>query len=136
MNSNANVPFSNTAGDEMETEYALGYGLTRRWTVKGEVPFHIEEGGYHFGGFALKQKYPLFSQFKPGLSRQISALATVHLPAESENNRVLVYNHEGKLLQILEKGIDYPADVLIVNEKLIVVNFGGRTLCVYGKAGG
>ncbi|MFB6306449.1 MAG: hypothetical protein ABEH43_05590 [Flavobacteriales bacterium] len=29
-----------------ETEYALGYGITEDWTVKGEVPFHYEDGNY------------------------------------------------------------------------------------------
>jgi len=76
-------------GHDIETEYALGYGLTKNWTIKGEVPFHIEDGSYNWGGFLFKQKYRFYSHFEPGLSRQISAISTVNLPAEPENPTVV-----------------------------------------------
>ncbi len=70
-------------GDEhVETEYAIGYGLTKDWTLKAEIPFHMENGNYNRSGFHIKQKYRVFSYFEPGLSRQISAVSTVSLPAE------------------------------------------------------
>lgn len=75
--------------DHVETEYALGYGLTRNWTIKGEVPFHVAHGNYEWGGFKFKQKYRLFSRFKPGLSRQISAISTVAIPATKDNPTVV-----------------------------------------------
>lgn len=74
----------------LETEYALGYGLTRDWTVKGEVPFHIENGHYHWSGFKFKQKYRLFSKFDQGRSRQISAISTLSLPVV--DHRPTVFN--------------------------------------------
>ncbi|MFB6257388.1 MAG: hypothetical protein ABEH38_01740 [Flavobacteriales bacterium] len=66
----------------IETEYALGYGITKDWTVKAEAPFHIEEGSYEWAGLKLKQKYRIFSSFEKGSSIQISGLTSIHFPGE------------------------------------------------------
>ncbi len=66
-------------GDAVETEYSLGYGITRNWTIIGETAFE-NDGSYQLNRLSLKQKYRFFSYFKPGLSREISAVANVAVP--------------------------------------------------------
>ncbi|MFB6307518.1 MAG: 6-bladed beta-propeller [Flavobacteriales bacterium] len=53
--------------------------------------------------------------------------------ADQENNRALIYNHEGKLLQTLHNQIDYPSEILIHENKLYVVNFQGKSVCYFLK---
>jgi hypothetical protein len=72
-----------------ETEYALGYGITRNWTAIGEIPFALDNKNYSFEGFNLKQKYRFYSWFKPGLSRQVSAVSKLVFPAEKGSPTVV-----------------------------------------------
>lgn len=50
-----------------------------------------------------------------------------------ENNRVLNYDLEGKLKQIIQENIDKPTDILLVNDKLYITNYGSKQLLVYEK---
>jgi DNA-binding beta-propeller fold protein YncE len=45
-----------------------------------------------------------------------------------ENDRVLVYQHDGTLSQIIEKGIDKPTDILVRNQHLYIANYKGRNI--------
>jgi len=47
----------NWNSSKFETEYALGYGITRNWTMIAETPWSTEGGNYNFGGVNLKSKY-------------------------------------------------------------------------------
>jgi len=49
---------------------------------------------------------------------------------DQENDRVLIYDHNGKLLQILEEGFDKPIDAALVGNELFVLNFGGNNIQV------
>ncbi|NDP28661.1 MAG: hypothetical protein GZ087_14755 [Flavobacterium sp.] len=51
--------------------------------------------------------------------------------ADFEGNRVLVYDLKGKLLQILSDKFNQPTDIEIVNGKMYVVNYKGKTISVF-----
>ena len=72
---------ANWSSNEFETEYALGYGITRSWTMLAETPFHSENNSYHFGGFNLKSKYRFWLKTKPGISHQGSFITKLALPS-------------------------------------------------------
>lgn len=48
-----------------------------------------------------------------------------------ENDRLLTYDHEGKLVDIIEEGLYRPTDALIADGQLYVVNFKGQFIAVY-----
>jgi len=48
-----------------------------------------------------------------------------------ENNRVLVYNHQGELIQELKSKIQKPTDILISNGELIIANYRNAQLVKY-----
>lgn len=52
---------------------------------------------------------------------------------DQENNRALIYNHKGELLQTIHEQIDYPAEILIHGDELYVVNFQGKSVCYFLK---
>ena len=47
-----------------------------------------------------------------------------------ENNRVLVYDTNGSLLQEIND-LNKPVDLLVVNDKLHIINYKGKTMLVY-----
>ena len=49
---------------------------------------------------------------------------------DQENDRVLVYNHEGVLLQTIEEGFDKPIDAAMIGNEIYVINFGGKNIQV------
>jgi len=53
--------------------------------------------------------------------------------ADFEGNRVLIYNHNGKLVQTLSDKLNKPTDIEIVDNTMFVVNYKGRTIAVYEK---
>ena len=48
-----------------------------------------------------------------------------------ENNRVLSFDHKGRLKQILTEGLSNPSDMEIVDERLWVLNFSGKYITTY-----
>ena len=48
-----------------------------------------------------------------------------------ENDRVLVYDLEGKLVQEISEGLEKPTDLLIENESLYIANYKGKNLMEY-----
>lgn len=48
-----------------------------------------------------------------------------------ENDRLLTYDLEGKLLDIIEEGLYRPTDAIITDGKLYVLNFKGQFISVY-----
>jgi len=48
-----------------------------------------------------------------------------------ENSRILVYDLNGLLIQVLNEGLDKPADVIAKDSKLLVVNYHGRSISQY-----
>jgi len=52
-----------------------------------------------------------------------------------EQDRVMVYDHEGNLLQRLTEKIRYPTDVLLKNDTLYIANFKANALSVFVKGG-
>lgn len=79
----------NLISDQLETEYALGYGITRSWTMIAETPFHVANSTYDFGGLNLKSKYRFWLKTKPGISYQGSFISKLVLPSENGKPRVL-----------------------------------------------
>jgi hypothetical protein len=73
----------------VETEFALGYGITKNWTAIGEINYQSTKGSYNYEGFHFKQKYRFYSRFKPGLSRQISTVAKLSIPSASNQPTVV-----------------------------------------------
>lgn len=45
-----------------------------------------------------------------------------------ENSRVLIYNHDGKLVQILEENIDKPTAVIKHKSTLFIANYGDQSI--------
>ncbi len=74
---------------KFETEYALGYGITRNWTMIAETPWHIENDNYNFGGINLKSKYRFWLKTKPGISYQGSFISKLIIPKASGQPTVL-----------------------------------------------
>lgn len=77
------------SGSLFEMEYSLGYGITRNWTVIGEMPFVLDNNNYSFEGFHLKQKYRFYSWFEPGMSRQVSAVTKLVFPVGNDSPTVI-----------------------------------------------
>lgn len=50
-----------------------------------------------------------------------------------ENNRVLSYSLTGELRQVLQENIDKPTDVLVIEDKLYITNYGSKQLLIYRK---
>lgn len=73
----------------LTTEYSLGYGLTKDWTLNGGVAFSNLNHSYEYKGFLIKNKYRFYSYFKPGLSILVSAIAAVFVPKNSSAPKVL-----------------------------------------------
>ena len=48
-----------------------------------------------------------------------------------ENSRILVYDTEGVLKQILTDNLDKPTDMLVVDNQLFVVNYHGRFISIF-----
>ncbi len=48
-----------------------------------------------------------------------------------ENNRVLIYDHEGVLQQELSENIEKPTDMILVDGKLYVANYKNNRVNIY-----
>jgi len=70
--------------DTYQTEYALGYGITKTWTLSAEVPYQGTDSEYLRRGFVLKSKNRLWLNTKPGKSFQGSIVSRVELPAQDD----------------------------------------------------
>lgn len=53
------------------------------------------------------------------------------LVTDFENDRLLTYDLEGKLVDIIEEGLHRPTDVAVMNGKMYVLNFKGQFISVY-----
>lgn len=72
-----------------EMEYALGYGLTRRWTTIVEGVWNIENSSVGYDHFAWKNKYRFWLKNSPGSSKQASLLTKLSSPADDNKPTVL-----------------------------------------------
>ena len=63
----------------------------------------------------------------------LKVTASQVIVADFEGKRVLVYDLNGKLLQILSDKFNQPTDIEIVNDKMYVVNYKGKTVSVFEK---
>lgn len=52
---------------------------------------------------------------------------------DQENSRVLIYNPDGDLVQIMDENLNYPTDVLFDGNTLYISNFKENTISVYRK---
>ncbi len=52
---------------------------------------------------------------------------------DQEGGRVLIYDYNGQLTQILEEGIRYPTDVLFDKGYLYITNFKENSISIYQK---
>jgi hypothetical protein len=50
-----------------------------------------------------------------------------------ENNRVLIYSLDGKLVQIIDKDLDKPTDVFVKDDVLYIANYKGKNLMTYKR---
>ncbi len=50
-----------------------------------------------------------------------------------ENDRVLIYSLEGKLVQIIEENLDKPTDIFIKDNVLYIANYKGKNLMTYKR---
>lgn len=53
------------------------------------------------------------------------------IATDFENSRVLLYDQEGKLLQIIDQNLDKPTDLLVQNDQLYILNYGNQNIQVY-----
>jgi len=51
--------------------------------------------------------------------------------ADFEGSRILVYDHDGKLLQTLTQNFNKPTDVEIIGTTMYVVNYAGQYISVF-----
>ncbi len=79
----------NWSGSAFETEYALGYGITRSWTLIAESPWKLENGRYQYDGFNLKSKYRFWLKTRRGASFQSSFISKIDFPAGNGQPTVL-----------------------------------------------
>jgi hypothetical protein len=75
--------------NRFSTEYALGYGITRKWTMIAETPFYTDNNAYKYGGFNLKSKYRFWLKTKPGKSYQASFISKLSLPSGNDDPTAL-----------------------------------------------
>ncbi len=72
-----------------------------------------------------------------GVEDNINAATGIHVDngrlavTDFENSRVLLYTTAGKRLQVLDKELDQPTDVLFRDHALYVINYGSKTLQRY-----
>lgn len=52
---------------------------------------------------------------------------------DQENSRVLIFDHQGKLLQILKENIFYPTDVHFDKGRLFIANFKENSIALYSR---
>ena len=53
------------------------------------------------------------------------------IATDQENKRVLVYDHEGDLQDVIKEKVQYPTDVLIQKDKLFIADFYGKSIVIY-----
>ncbi len=74
---------------------------------------------------------------KFGEEQKINAATGIYVSAtevfvtDFENNRVLVFDREGRFKQTLNEGIEKPTDMLIKDEKLLIINYASGKLTTY-----
>ena len=52
---------------------------------------------------------------------------------DQENSRILIFDYQGKLLQILKESISYPTDVHFNKGRLFITNFKENSISLYGR---
>jgi len=62
-----------------------------------------------------------------GIALNVNELAIT----DQENSRVLIFDHQGQLLQILTENIVYPTDVLFDRNKLYITNFKENSILIW-----
>lgn len=75
--------------DELEVEYALGYGITRKWTMVAETPWIIKNENISYGGINLKSKYRFWLKNEFGYSHQASFISKLEMPEQNGQPTVL-----------------------------------------------
>ena len=53
--------------------------------------------------------------------------------ADFENDRLLVFAKDGKIIQIIDKNLSKPTDVIVAGNTMYVTNFGNATLTILKK---
>ena len=53
--------------------------------------------------------------------------------ADFENSRLVVYDLEGNLKQVVSENLDRPTDALQIGDQLFIVNYHGRFLSIFKK---
>jgi len=74
---------TNFSGKLVESEYALGYGITPAWTGIAEVGFSDASGPYQASFYRLKSKYRFYINNQPGYSHQVALISQLTLPAQN-----------------------------------------------------
>lgn len=70
---------------------------------------------------------------KPDAPASIDLAENNLFVADFFNNRILIYNLEGKLLNILKDHFDHPSDILFNGNYLWVPNYAAGSITVYRK---
>ncbi len=71
-----------------ESEYALGYGLTKNWTTIVETPFQMESKKYQWNSVNFKNKYRFWMKAKQGSLGQLSAFSAVSIPRDKNQPKL------------------------------------------------
>lgn len=56
------------------------------------------------------------------------------ITVDFENDRVITYDHKGKLLDIMDEGFHGPTDIITKDDQLYVLNFKGKFISVFNKS--
>ena len=64
----------------LEYELGYGFGITRNWTVRLDVPTIDNGNAFGLGEIKLRTKYALWRGLSPGVSKRLTAIAAVRLP--------------------------------------------------------
>ncbi|MDC6406352.1 MAG: NHL repeat-containing protein [Allomuricauda sp.] len=79
--------------------------------------------GNHIATIGQNEKINVAS----GIALNVNELAIT----DQENSRVLIFDHQGQLLQILTENIVYPTDVLFDRNKLYITNFKENSILIW-----
>ena len=86
-----------------------------------------------FGFDGTHQKKTIGQNEKINVASGISLGEDRFAITDQENSRILIFDYQGKLLQILKESIFYPTDVHFEKGRLFIANFKENSISLYGR---
>ena len=124
------------------------FTIGRQWHKDGELYYPIDvkmkdkriyvADAYNnrvqvFGFDGTHQKKTIGQNEKINVASGISLGEDRFAITDQENSRILIFDYQGKLLQILKESIFYPTDVHFEKGRLFIANFKENSISLYGR---